>query len=152
MTSTQSLALKIASGLWVVWGLVHALAGILILTGSTAAGFQAIGDAVDPSLLEGPYHPAVGGVLSQHAWNLLWFGVVTIVGAVFIWKANLTAIWVTALVGGLADIGYFVFIDLAGFANFFPGTLMTLVSASAILLSGYVWLTLDPGERRAPAG
>ncbi|MEL6979905.1 MAG: hypothetical protein AAGM38_14640 [Pseudomonadota bacterium] len=141
MTSTQSLALKIAAGLWVIWGLVHALAGGLIIMGTTAEGFQAIGDAVDPTLLEGPYPAAVGGVLDQHAWNLLWFGLVTIIGGVFIWGGNLTAIWVTALIGGLADLGYFIFIDLAGFAMFFPGTVMTIVSASAILLSGWVWLT-----------
>lgn len=140
MTALQALLLKIAAVLWVIWGIVHLLAGVLILSGTTAEGFQAIGDGVDPALLVGPYPDAVGGVLDQHAWNLAWFGLVTIIGALFIWGGNLTAIWVTALIGGLADLGYFFFIDLAGYANFFPGTVMTLVSASAILLSGFVWL------------
>lgn len=63
------------------------------------------------------------------------------IGSVLIWKGNMTAIWVTALVGGLADIGYFIFLDLPGYVNFLPGTLMTLVSGSAILLSGYVWVS-----------
>ena len=140
MSTTQATALKAAAILWVIWGLVHAFAGGLILAGTTTEGFKAIGDAVDPAALEAAYHPAVGGVLDQHAWNLLWFGVVTIIGGLYIWGGNMTAIWVTAMVGGLADLGYFMFIDLAGFANFFPGTVMTLVSASAILLSGWVWL------------
>lgn len=146
MTNVQTLALRISAALWVIWGLVHALAGVLILSGGTAAGFQAIADEVDPALLAGPYHEAVGALLAQHAWNLLWFGLVTIVGAVFIWRGSLTAIWVTAMVGGLADLGYFLFLDLGGFVNFFPGTVMTLVSGSAILLSLYVWLT----HRRQP--
>ncbi|MEM9441585.1 MAG: hypothetical protein AAGA73_14150 [Pseudomonadota bacterium] len=139
MTKAQRLALKAASILWVIWGLVHALAGIMIISGDVVSGFQAIGDAVDPVALEGPYHAAVGAVLNQHAWNLLWFGIVTIVGAVFIWREMMTAIWVTAMVGGLADLGYFMFIDLGGYANFFPGTLMTIISATAIVLSFWVW-------------
>jgi len=80
-------------------------------------------------------------VLNQHAWNLLWFGIVTIIGAVFIWRGNRTAIWVTGMVGGLADLGYLVFLDLPGFVRFFPGTVMTLISASAVALSLWVWLS-----------
>ena len=44
-------------------------------------------------------------------------------------------------VGGLADLGYFLFVDLGGFAMFVPGTVMTLISASAIVLSGWVWFS-----------
>ncbi len=39
------------------------------------------------------------------------------------------------MVGGLADLGYFLFLDLGGCVNFFPGTVMTLVSSAAIILS-----------------
>jgi len=53
----------------------------------------------------------------------------------------MTTIWVTAMVGGLADVGYFMFIDLPGFASFVPGTVMTLVSATAIILTGWVWFS-----------
>jgi len=142
MTQNHALALKIAAVLWVIWGLVHALAGILVLAGTTTAGFQAIADAVPPTDLEAMYHPAVGGILGQHAWNLLWFGIVTLTGALFVWRANLTAIWVTGMVGGLADLGYLIFVDLPGYVKFFPGTVMTIVSGSAILLSFWVWLSL----------
>jgi len=140
MGDHQAVLLKLAAVLWIIWGLVHALAGVLVLSADTAGGFQAIADAVDPALLSGPFHEATGGVLGQHAWNLLWFGVVTFIGALFIWRQNMTAIWVTAMVGGLADLGYFIFMDLPGYVNFFPGTVMTMVSGSAILISGYVWL------------
>ncbi|MEM0969708.1 MAG: hypothetical protein AAGJ31_10185 [Verrucomicrobiota bacterium] len=129
------LALRIAAVLWVIWGLVHTLAGVLILSGDTTSGFQAIADAVPPETLVMDYPAAVGGVLRQHAWNLAWFGLTTLVGSVFVWKGSWTGIWVTALVGGLADLGYFFFVDLAGFAKFVPGTIMTIVSALAIILS-----------------
>ena len=128
-----------AAVLWLIWGAVHALAGILVISDDATSGFQAIADGVDPAALAADYHAAVGAVLNQHAWNLLWGGAVTIIGAVFIWRDNLTAIWVTAMVGGLLDIGYFVFLDLGGFVKFFPGQLMTYVSATAIILSLPVW-------------
>lgn len=141
MSNTQLTLLKVASILWVIWGLVHMLAGFIVIPADATGGFQAIADAVPPEDLENTYHPAVGGILDQHAWNLFWGGFVTVVGAVFIWRGNTTAIWVTAMIGGLLDFGYFVFVDLPGYVHFIPGTLMTLVSSSAILISFYVWYT-----------
>ncbi|WP_298818218.1 hypothetical protein [uncultured Roseibium sp.] len=142
MSETQRMVLKLAAVLWIVWGLVHAFAGVVVLTSDASQGFAAIADAVQTGLLRSNYHPAVEGILNQHGWNLLWFGLVTILGAWFIWRGNLTAIWVTALVGGMADIGYLLFVDIPGFVRFFPGTLMTIVSGSAVLLSFWVWIPL----------
>ena len=139
MTDTQVLLLKISAVLWVIWGLVHALAGGIVLSSDAQGGFQAIADAVPPEALVGVYHEAVGGILNQHGWNLAWFGVATVIGGVLIWRQNVTAIWVTGMVGGMADLGYLLFVDLPGYVHFLPGTLMTLISASAIALSFWVW-------------
>ena len=141
MSDTKILALKISTVLWVIWGLVHAFAGVMTITLDTSAGFAGIADAIDPETLVHDYEPAVGGILQQHGWNLLWGGVVTVIGALFIWRGNMTAIWVTGMVGGLLDLGYLLFVDFPGFVNFFPGTLMTFISASAIALSFWVWLS-----------
>ncbi|MEO1798262.1 MAG: hypothetical protein AAFR53_14815 [Pseudomonadota bacterium] len=141
MTPAKANALKAAAILWVIWGLVHAFAGVIVLTSDASGGFQAIADAVDPAALAADYHPAVGGILNQHGWNLGWFGVATIIGAVLIWRQNITAIWVTGMIGGLADLGYLLFVDFPGYVNFFPGTVMTFISASAIVLSFWVWLS-----------
>ncbi len=146
MTNAQKTALKVAAVLWVIWGLVHILAGVIVLSSDAAGGFSAIADAVDPSALEAQYHEAVGGVLNQHGWNLAWFGGVTLIGAVLIWRQNLTAIWVTGMVGGLADLGYLLFVDVPGYVNFVPGTVMTLVSGTAIVLSFWVWLSSRGGD------
>lgn len=140
MSRSHVVALRIAAALWVFWGLVHTFAGLVVVTGDATSSLQAIADAVPTEALHGAYHPAVTGVLNQHGWNLGWFGIVTIVGAVFIWRRNTTAIWVTGLIGGLADLGYLIFLDLPGYVNFLTGTLMTLVSGSAIVLSFWVWL------------
>lgn len=147
MSNKHSLALKVAAVLWVVWGIVHLLAGVVTMSVDATSAFQGIAAAIEPGELVADYHPAVDAVVNQHGWNLFWAGATTIIGAIFIWRKNITAIWVTALVGGLFDVGYFVFIDLGGFGTFFPGTSMTFVSATAIVLSFWVWSpTLKPLE------
>ncbi len=138
--STTSLVLKIAAGLWVVWGLVHMLAGVMTIAQDTAGAVAGIADAVDPALLVGPYHEAAGAIINQHGFNLLWIGAFTVVGAIYIWRASVTAMFFTAIVGGVTDIGYFVYMDLGGFVNFAPGTVMTLVSACAVILSLVAYL------------
>ncbi|MEL6216766.1 MAG: hypothetical protein AAFQ99_13960 [Pseudomonadota bacterium] len=139
MANLQDFALKVAALLWVICGLVHAFSGVIIVSGTATAGFQALGDAVDPAAVVNDYHPVVGAVLNQHGWILLWVGIATVIGAFFVWRANTTAIWVVAMIAGLFDVGYFVFLDLGGFVNFFPGTLMTIVSATAVILSAPAW-------------
>ena len=127
--------LRLSAALWVVWGLVHMFAGIATIGRDTTEAVQGIADGVDPDALELDYPDAVGGIINQHGFNLLWIGAVTLICAWFIWRRSLIAVFLAALVGGLADVGYFVFLDLGGYVNFFPGTLMTIFSATAIVAS-----------------
>ena len=105
------------------------------LTCRGTRGVQAIADAADPASLETAYLAAPGALINQHGFNLFWFGIVTAVGAVFIWRGSTVAILLAALVGGLADTGYFIFAALSGSVNFVPGTLKTLASSAAIITS-----------------
>ncbi|MEO1159929.1 MAG: hypothetical protein AAFW74_05630, partial [Pseudomonadota bacterium] len=66
MSNAQMTALKATTVLWVVWGLVHMLAGAIVLSGDATAGVQAIADAVPPESLERDYPDALGGILNQH--------------------------------------------------------------------------------------
>lgn len=129
--------LRIAAILWIVWGAVHVAAGVLTISADATGALQGIADAVDPASLEMVYPDALGALINQHGFNLLWFGIVTAVCGVYIWRGSAVAIFLAALVGGLADAGYFIFVDLGGFVKFAPGTLMTLVSSGAIITS--VW-------------
>ena len=127
-----------------IWGLVHILAGVLtikgILTDDISGAIAGIADAIDPSSLQMDYPKAAGAIIGQHGFNLLWIGLTTFICAFFIWKGNKNAIFLAALTGGLADLGYFLFMDLGGFVKFMPGTLMTIVSSLAILTSFYaIW-------------
>ncbi len=83
------------------------------------------------------YPNAAGAVLGQHGFNLFWIGIVTLIAAFYIWNGNTNGIFLAAITGGLADLGYFLFMDLGGYVNFVPGTVMTIVSASAITLTFY---------------
>jgi len=135
--------LKTSAVLWIVWGLVHIIAGILtmkgILTEDIPSSISGIADKVDPSLLQMDYPDALGAMIGQHGFNLLWIGIVTFIAAFYVWKGNKNAIFLAAIVGGLADLGYFLFMDLGGYVNFIVGGLMTYVSAAAIILSFYVY-------------
>ncbi len=142
-----NLLLKIAAVLWIIWGAVHIFAGVMtmnfILSGDISGAVGGIADAVDPTSLQMAYPAASGAVIGQHGFNLFWIGLVTFICAFYIWRKNSNAIFLAAITGGLADLGYFLFMDLGGYVNFVPGTVMTLVSASAIILSFYAYFRSD---------
>ena len=138
-----SILLKTSSILWIIWGFVHIFAGIMtmkgILTNEITASVTGIADAVNPESLKIDYPKAAGAIIGQHGFNLFWIGIVTFISAFFVWKGNRNAIFLAAITGGLADLGYFLFMDLGGFVNFVPGTVMTIVSATAIITSLYAY-------------
>lgn len=133
--------LKTSAALWIIWGLVHIFAGIMTmkgpLTGDISASVSGIADAIEPTLVQMDYSKASGAIIGQHGFNLLWIGIVTLISAFFVWKGNKNAIFLAAITGGLTDLGYFLFMDLGGYVNFMPGTVMTIVSSLAIITSFY---------------
>ena len=138
----NTLLLKIISILWLIWGFEHVFAGAVTIARKAPESVAGVADAVDPAEFTGSFHPAADALINQHGFNLFWIGLVTMVCAVHIWrnKSNqLFALFTAALVGGLADAGYFIFMDLGGFVNFMPGTVMTIFSGAAIFLSIWVW-------------
>ncbi len=136
-----SVLFKVSAVLWIIWGVVHIFAGAItvyfINANDMSSAVSGIADAVDPTTLQMNYPAAAGAVIAQHGFNLFWIGIVTLISAFYIWKGNRNAIFLAAICGGLADLGYFLFLDLGGFVNFVPGTVMTIFSASAIILSFY---------------
>jgi len=146
MHKNLSIILKISAVLWVVWGVVHILSGVFVLNpllqGDTATAVHLIAGKVELSSLQMQYPEAATAILKQHAWNLGWFGIVTLIGAIFVWRKNRNAIFFNAIVAGFADTGYFLFLDLGDFV-LAPGPQMTYICASAIILSFYVYFKSD---------
>ncbi|MBX2883060.1 MAG: hypothetical protein KTR32_24115 [Granulosicoccus sp.] len=138
----NTLILKIISVLWLIWGFVHVFAGVVTIARRAPDSVAGVADAVDPAEFIGSYHAATDALINQHGFNLFWIGLVTMVCAVLVWRNKtmlFQALFTAALVGGLADVGYFIFMDIGGFVNFMPGTVMTIFSGTAILLSIWVW-------------
>lgn len=106
-----------------------------ILTGDIAASVAGIADKINPETLKMDYPNASGAIIGQHGFNLFWIGFVTLISAFYIWKGNKSAIFLAAITGGLTDVGYFLFMDLGGYVNFMPGTVMTTICALAIITS-----------------
>ncbi|MEL6330098.1 MAG: hypothetical protein AAFR38_10580 [Planctomycetota bacterium] len=136
MRPTARWLLRASAVLWAIWGIVHVLAGVmtlrLLLAGRTAEAIQGITARVPLEELAGDYHPAASAVLSQHAMNLAWFGLVTLIAAPFVWIGRRAMVYTAVLVGGMADLAFFIFIDLGGFAAP-PGPQMTYICAGAIV-------------------
>jgi len=137
---------KTSSVLWVIWGIVHMFFGGFILylvsIGDTSRIVAEVANNVSPELVKMDYHSAANAMFGQHGWNLLWFGIVTVIAAFYVWKGNKNAIFLAAIVGGLADLGYFMFMDLGGYVLFFPGKLMTYIALAAIVTSFYAHFKL----------
>ena len=137
----MKLLYRVSSVLWIIWGLVHVLAGVMTmkgpLSGDIPSSIAGIADGVAPESLQMTYPNALGAIVAQHGFNLFWIGVVTFLCAYWVWKGNKNAIFLAALIGGLADLGYFLFLDLGGYVNFVPGSIMTIISALAIIISFY---------------
>ncbi len=134
--------LKVSSVLWIIWGIFHVVVGVFLLyllsNGQTAEALNGIAGRVSLESLQMDYPNAAVATFKQHAFNLGWFGLVTFIAGIFIWRKNATAIWLAALVGGFGDFGYFLFIDLADLA-IPPGPQMTWISGLAIILSLYIY-------------
>ena len=137
---------KTSSVLWIIWGIVHMFFGVFILylmsIGDTSRIVSEVANNVSPELIKMDYPAAANALYGQHGWNLLWFGIVTTIAGFYVWKGNKNAILLAAIIGGLADFGYFLFMDLGGYVTFFPGKLMTYIALGAIVTSFYAHFKL----------
>ncbi|MEM6892679.1 MAG: hypothetical protein AAF554_03245 [Bacteroidota bacterium] len=136
---------KVIAILWFIWSLLHIFPGLFSMTnalGGDITSIKFLFPETNPLAMTNDYPNEVKAVLvtfGQHGFNLFWFGLVTLVCSILIWKKqNKMALLIAAIVAGLADLGalFATFmigrIDLWGILIFF-GTFL------AIFLSGKVW-------------
>lgn len=148
------LLLRSSAVLWTIWGVFHLFIGIyllLVLRGEHPVGQLAdIPTVLDFSFMGTPARFVVVPSLEQHMYNLAWLGAAVTIGSVYVWRRNRHAIFFNAILGGSADLGYFLFVDLPGYADP-PGPQMTYICAAAIVLSFYVYFSRDKSSAAAMA-
>lgn len=143
---TLSKLLKSAAILWFIWGLFHLFVGVVFISflndGHPNGDFKGIPETLYMNMFGEQSLFATIASLKQHSFNLAWIGIIVTIGSFFVWKKNINAIYVCTVIGGFADLGYFLFIDLPGYA-FSPGPEMTYIMATAIVLSTIVYFKSD---------
>lgn len=115
-------------------------------TGETFADIAAFADRLP--IVSVDYPLAVSAILQLLGWFLLWVGSVVTIAGWFVWKKNKSAIFLAAIVGGFSDMGYFIFIDLNGWASL-PGKSMTYICVTSIAISFWAYWKIEQIRRVA---
>lgn len=136
---------KIIAILWVIWSFLHILPGVqgmIYALGGDISSIQFLHPETNPEALTNDYPKEVSAVLvvfGQHNFNLLWFGLVTLVCSVLIWKKqNKIALLVASIVAGLADLGALFATFMIGSIDIW-GILIFLGTFLAIFFSYRIW-------------
>ncbi|MEM8927264.1 MAG: hypothetical protein AAGC45_03605 [Bacteroidota bacterium] len=136
---------RIIAMLWFIWSLLHIFPGIFSLTNALSGditSIQFLFPETDPIGMTGDYPNEVAAILvtfGQHGFNLFWFGMVTLVCSILIWKKHdKTAGLIALIVGGLADLGALFATFMIGSIDIW-GVLIFVGSFSAVLLSFRAW-------------
>lgn len=126
---------RAAAVLWAMWGLLHLVAGVGVLS-TFASEVPGVPESVTLTLMGGemPFH--VRRTLAEHNFNNAWFGLVVTAGSVDVWRGGRVGVLLCAIVGGLAHLGFTIFVVLPGYGNG-VGVAMTFVAAAALASSGF---------------
>jgi len=131
---TRAFLFRATAVLWALWGLLH-FAFAFPFVWALHQGVEGLPASVlmDMAGQEAPLH--VTQALMEHGFNNAWFGLVVSVGSLFVWRGRQDAVVLCSLVGGLAHLGFTLFVVLPGYADAI-GVTMTGVVAAALSLGG----------------
>jgi hypothetical protein len=120
----KKYAHKIGAVFYVLWGILHILGGIAILTAESPNAQLAMFDtAVPADTLPANPGEVVHAALSFHAFNLAWFGVFALlVGVLMHWRNSRLGYWLNFSIVGVADIGLFIFLIFPGYMALADGS------------------------------
>ena len=90
--SRATMALRIATVLWLIWGVFHVVAGVGIVaflySEHPTGELEAIPGALDVEFFGLDSTFASIATMQQHGYNLAWIGVIVTIAAVGVWRAN----------------------------------------------------------------
>ena len=127
---------KIGAIFYILWGVLHVYFGAammrLLLSAQPANAMKLVGSAVPEDQLPQAVTEVVRGLLLQHNWNLVWFGVFAVVVAIVLnWRNSLMGYWFNLVVVSLADLGFIFAILIPGYiklADGLPGPILWLLA------------------------
>lgn len=124
---------RVAGVLWAMWGLLHFVAGVGVVR-TFASEVAGVPESVMLSLMgdQLPFH--VRRTLAEHSFNNMWFGLVVLVGSVLVWRGSRLGVFLCTIVGGLAQLGFTIFLVIPGLSNA-VGVTMTFTAACAAISS-----------------
>lgn len=134
--------LRLSAALWGAWGLFHFVAAIPLLL-ALREGVEGIPHRVAMAMGGADMDFFVGPTLMEHAYNNAWFGLVVTAGSVGAWKGRTDAALLCAIVGGMAHLGFTIFLVVPGHADLL-GVALTGVAAFGVL-SGLAGVRLAAG-------
>jgi hypothetical protein len=117
---------KLGAICYILWGILHVGIGALVLyrlgTEGAVAALSQIGTAVSPAELAQHLPDVAAGVIGQHAWNLVLFGLFAlVVGIVGNWHNSLLGYWLNLAVVSGADVGFIFAIVLPRYNTLWDG-------------------------------
>jgi hypothetical protein len=137
---------------YVLWGILHIGAGAAVLyrlgEEGGASALALIGSAVPAEELPQNLGGVASGVLAQHAWNLVVFGLfAAVVGAVLNWHNSRIGYWLNLGVVSGADLGFIFAILIPGYIRLVDGLWGPALWVLAVIFST-VGLVAGPGATR----
>lgn len=141
---------RAAGVLWAMWGLLHLVAGVGVLS-TFASEVTGVPESVTLTLMGGEMPFQVRRTLAEHNFNNTWFGLVVTAGSVQVWRGRRLGALLCAIVGGLAQLGFTIFIVVPGYGNA-VGVAMTFVAVSALVLSCSAYFLSNARENGVAGG
>lgn len=127
---------KLGAIFYALWGVLHVIGGAVILTADARTQVEMFGTAmVAPGTAPEP-GPIVHAVLSFHAYNLLWMGLLSLIVAILLnWKNSRIGYWINLAIVGAADLGLIVFLLIPGYMSVLDGSLGPVLWMLALVFS-----------------
>jgi hypothetical protein len=132
----EKVAAKLGAVLYVLWGLLHFTAayGVFRLAQNSQAGM-------------------VQGRLMQTAFYLAAFATAAIIVAMTLnWRNDRLGFWINAVMVGIVDIPFILFVLVPGYAPLWPGSLGPVLWIAALFFSAVARASLTPALTARPDG
>ena len=125
MSLLKNKSHKIGATFYILWGIIHVGIGATSLYSLSTSGSRAVllmmGSILPPEEIPQIIPNVVSGLVAQHSWNLIWFGLFAIiVGTLLNWKNSKTGYWFNVALVSATEIGVVISLAVTGYITLFP--------------------------------